>query len=535
MNRFLVNMAVVRVNWDKKGSDILDNYIPLVHETLDGMPEDIFSIDEFKAKFVDIAEFKIPTGAVLSLLKRASQKYQLLEKQPQGIYRIRRDRIQSSNFSVMRDAEQRRYNGLVQKFVNYCREKHGVEIEGERASSYFFEVLYDIAPQLFMNLSDADKIQYQHSDKNKFLVSRFVAYSNNNDSSSFDAILSFVRGSMLTETFYYSQNPTDISNKPLKNVVVYFDTQFLARILGLSQHELCVPCEELMEMLKEMKVKTRCFRNTLDELHGILFAALSQINQYGRLNPNKPGDIFDYINQNSITPSDLLIMMNSLEEKLNEQGVYVEEKPQIIDAYSIDEPALSERLSAVFEHQSEKARAHDIDCLQAIFQLREGKRQDYLDRCKAIFITTNAQLARLSTLFFNEQYGHSNASICMGDHVFTSLVWMKSVKKTPDLPKDRLVANCYSTLLPSDSLWKDYISEVNRLKDKGQISEHDYHVLIHSMAARDQLMDQAFSYDDNIFGSVEPASFIRVPNEGVEPRGCRYRPTSTSCGHLVAG
>ncbi|WPL12667.1 hypothetical protein [Thiorhodovibrio litoralis] len=502
MDRFLVNMAVVRVNWDKKGSDILDNYIPLVHEALDKISADVFSVDEFKEKFVEIAEFKIPTGAVLSLLKRATNKYQLLEKQPQGIYKIQRDRVKSSGFSNMRDAEQRRYNGLVQKFVDYCKKQHAVEVEEESASTYFFEVLYDIAPLLFANLSEAEKIKAAHSDKNKFLVSKFVAYSNKYDQESFESILSFVRGSMLTETFYYSQNATDITNKPLKKVVVYFDTQFLVRILGFSQRELCIPCEELMEMLSDMDVKTRCFRNTLDELHGIFFAALNQLDQYGRLSPNKPSDVFDFINQNSITPSDLLIIINSLEEKLNERKIFVEEKPEIVEAFSLNENALSERLSSVFEHQSEKARAHDIDCLQAIFQLRGGRKQDYLDRCKAIFITTNAQLARISTLFFNEQYGHSNASLCMGDHVFTSLVWMKSVKKTADLPKDRLVANCYSALLPSDSLWSDYISEVNRLKDKGKINEHDYHVLIHSMAARDQLMDQAFSSDENMFGSV---------------------------------
>ncbi|WP_114192108.1 hypothetical protein [Edaphovirga cremea] len=502
MDRFLVNMAVVRVNWDTKGSDILDNYIPLVHEALDKMNEDVFSVDDFKKKFIEISEFKIPTGAVLSLLKRATTKYQLLEKQPHGIYKIQRERIKSSNFSIIRDAEQRRYNGLVIKFVNYCKEHHELEVEEESASTYFFEVLYDIAPLLFVNLNEAEKIKASHSDKNKFLVSKFVAYSNKYDQDSFESILSFVRGSMLTETFYYSQNTTDIQNKPLKNVVVYFDTQFLVRILGFSQRELCIPCEELMEMLSDMGVKTRCFRNTFDELYGIFFAALNQLDQYGRLRPNKPSDVFDYINQNSITPSDLLIIMNMLEEKLNENGIFVEEKPEIIEAYSLNETALSEKLTRVFEHQSEKARAHDIACLQAIFQLRQGRRQDYLDRCIAIFITTNAQLARLSTLFFNEQYGHSNASVCMGDHVFTSLVWMKSVKKTADLPKDRLVANCYSALLPSDSLWSDYINEVNRLKDKGKITEHDYHVLIHSMAARDQLMDQAFSSDDNMFGSV---------------------------------
>ncbi|MBZ5488957.1 hypothetical protein HW452_15645 [Halomonas aquamarina] len=80
-----------------------------------------------------------------------------------------------------------------------------------------------------------------------------------------------------------------------------------------------------MEMLKDMGVYTRCFRNTLDELHGIFFAALNKIDQYGRLSPNRPSDVFDYINHNSITPSDLLIIMNSLEEKLNEKGVFVEE------------------------------------------------------------------------------------------------------------------------------------------------------------------------------------------------------------------
>ena len=502
MDRFLVNMAVVRVNWDKKGTDILDNYIPLVHETLNHMSNDVFSVDDFKEKFVEIAEFKIPTGAVISLLKKANQKYQLLDKHPQGIYKIQRDKVKNSNFSTVRDAEQRRYNALVRTFVKYCSEHQKVEIEEKSASKYFFEVLYDIAPLLFINLSDAEKIKEEHSDKNKFLVSKFVAHSNKYCQDSFESILSFVRGSMLTETFYYSQNATDIENKPLKRVVVYFDTQFLVRILGFSQKELCIPCEELMEMLSEMNVKTRCFRNTLDELHGIFFAALSQLNQYGRLNPNKPSDVFDYINQHSITSSDLLITMNSLEEKLKEKGIFIEEKPEIIDAFSINETALSEKLAGVFERQSDKARAHDIDCLQAVFQLREGRKQDYLDRCKAIFITTNAQLARSSTLFFNEQYGHSNASVCMADHVFTSLVWMKAVKKTSDLPKDRLVANVYSALLPSDSLWSEYINEVNRLKDKGEISEHDYHVLIHSMAAREQLMDQAFSSDDNMFGSV---------------------------------
>ena len=503
MDRFLVNMAVVRVNWDKNRSDILDNYIPFVHESLDNMESDIFSVDDFKEKFIEIAEFKVPTGAIVSLLKRATNKHKLLNQEKGGLYTILRENIKSSNFSLIRDAEQRRYKGLIRKFIDFCKYNHQIDIEQEGAATYFFEVLYDIAPLLFINLNEAEKIKAAHSDKNKFLVSKFVSYSNKNDQDSFEAIVSFVRGSMLTETFYYSQNTTDIENKPLKKIVVYFDTQFLLRILGFSPHELCIPSLELMDMLKEMGVKTRCFRDTLDELHGIFFAALQQLKEYSRLKASKPGDVFDYINQNSISPSDLLLTMSRLEEKLNLKGIYVEERPEIIEAYSLDETLLSEKLSNAFEHQSNRARSHDIACLQAVFQLREGKRQNFLDRCIAIFITTNAQLARLSTLFFNEQYGHSNAAVCMSDHVFTTLVWMKSIKKMSNLSKDRLVANCYSALLPSNSLWADYVKEVNKLKDRGEISEYDYHVLIDSLPAREQLIDQTISSDDNMFGSVE--------------------------------
>ena len=32
MDRFLINMAIIKVNWNRSRSDLLDNYIPLVHE-----------------------------------------------------------------------------------------------------------------------------------------------------------------------------------------------------------------------------------------------------------------------------------------------------------------------------------------------------------------------------------------------------------------------------------------------------------------------------------------------------------------------
>ena len=91
----------------------------------------------------------------------------------------------------------------------------------------------------------------------------------------------------------------------------------------------------------------------------------------------------------------------------------------------------------------------------------------------------------------------------MADQVFTTLIWLKAVKKAPDLPKDRLVATCYAAMLPSENLWTEYVKEAERLKKNGTIQEEDYAVLIHSLEARNRLMELTFGKDDIVYGTLE--------------------------------
>lgn len=502
MDRFLVNMAIIRVNWDQKGNSILDNYIPLIEEALRQIDGDVFSLEQFKSKFVEISDFEIPTGAVLSLLKRAENKYKLIYKD-KNIYYINRSEIKNISMSTLRNTEQRRYNELALKFKKWCIDNYHIEIDKDDFSQFFFNILYDISPSLFANISDAENIKFGDDSKQKYLVAKFVAWADKFDQNSFDAILSFVRGAMLTETFYYSQNYNDIENKPLKKVKVFFDTSFLLRALGYASETFVSPCVELINMLNELNVGMFYFKHTLDEMHGIFTAALHQAHEGNRiLQSRKPGDLFDFINLNGWTRSDILLAKESLESKLNALNVNVEQMKEIETVYSIDERSLRDKLKEKFTEQSESARNHDIDCIHAVFQMRQGRVQPYLDRCKAIFITTNNSLAILTTKYFNDLIGHSNSPVCMSDHVFSSLVWMKTVKKSEKIPVDRLVATCYAALLPSEEQWNKYVQEANKLKSDGRISENDYYVLISSQIARDCFMDKSFTTEDNIFGTL---------------------------------
>ncbi len=383
----------------------------------------------------------------------------------------------------------------------YSKRTFGIVLAQEEVNNYFFEILYEIAPLLFKSVSDIDEIKIEEGQQKKYLVSKFVSYADKCDQPSFEAIESFVRGAMLTETFYYSA-PADLQGK-MRGVIVYFDTQFLLRAIGLCETKFSEPCLELVKILRSISVKMRCFRHSYDEVYGILFAASSQLKTRGRITSKRPGDIAEYYNGKGAKLSDVELDMAMLEKNLNQIGIAIVDKPLHEENLTVDEIALGEEISAEVRFQSGPSRNHDIDCLTSIHRLRGGRPQKYLESCYAIFITTNTALARASTRFFNNNYGVSDAAVCMSDQVFTTLIWLKAVKKAPNLPKHRLVANCFAALQPSADLWNRYVEEADTLREKGKIDENDYAVLIHSLEARNKLMELTLGQDDIVRGTVQ--------------------------------
>ena len=100
MEKFFVNMAIVKVNWDSSEKDLLDNYIPLVAYALKVYKYDVISLEDFKGEFRKVAEFEMPTGAIASLLKRASKRHGFLTKNTDGLFVINRNKLPSSQYEL---------------------------------------------------------------------------------------------------------------------------------------------------------------------------------------------------------------------------------------------------------------------------------------------------------------------------------------------------------------------------------------------------------------------------------------------------
>ena len=64
------------------------------------------------------------------------------------------------------------------------------------------------------------------------------------------------------------------------------------------------------------------------------------------------------------------------------------------------------------------------------------------------------------------------------DAFLTSYAWLKQPLEVPDnLTRKRIIAECYASLQPSESLWKKYLKEANRLLEKGEVSKESYYII----------------------------------------------------------
>jgi hypothetical protein len=77
----------------------------------------------------------------------------------------------------------------------------------------------------------------------------------------------------------------------------------------------------------------------------------------------------------------------------------------------------------------------------------------------------------------------------MTEYAIGNLLWLKNPTAAPELPRKQLLAHAYASMQPSDHLWKKYLAETARLQEHGGISEDDYYLLRHSLAAKSALMD----------------------------------------------
>jgi len=152
-------------------------------------------------------------------------------------------------------------------------------------------------------------------------------------------------------------------------------------------------------------------------------------------------------------------------------------------------------------YRSDATLNRDVESLAAIVRLRAGTTSRHVETCKAILLTSNAPLAKISA----EQLGsgrQTDVPPCISDVTLTTLLWLKSPSLAPDLPRKWLLADCYAALSPTPQLWERYVQELDKAQQTGTIDADAYQLLRYNASAYEVLMDVTRGEEDAITQST---------------------------------
>jgi hypothetical protein len=188
---------------------------------------------------------------------------------------------------------------------------------------------------------------------------------------------------------------------------VYFDTPFLLPALGYGEDGLHAQCIDLLELLRELGAGVKCFHHTREEVVGVLEAIAASKRTGGK----GPGDGSYYSTSKRFSLSEIEEMITEIDTTLGALGIDVVDTP----AWSAkpDEATLEEELKHAIDYQRDRAREKDVQSLAAIARLRKLRRMDKFETARAIFVTRNLALVRVSAEFFADiEKGARSRSVC---------------------------------------------------------------------------------------------------------------------------
>lgn len=480
----LVSFAILTVEWEQRNRSYVDNFVPFVAHCLSIQTTDVVSASEMRRALASEFGLRLPLNAVRTILDRC-RKVGLVERDS-GVFRRNPTALAKVDVKGSRERAIREHEGLLRGFITFARDQLGQELERDVAEAMLLEYLQRRSLPVMRHMLQARPMSLPTETANgDYLVGRFITWVCNGEPDLFKYLETVVKGSMLA-TVLYLPEPGNFGG-PVRDLRVLLDTPFLLGALGLHGDVRKEANLELLAALRRLGARLECLTITLTEIRGVLDACARTLRR-PRAKLRVPESVLDHAVEVGLTATDLEVMSERLEDDLRATGVRVVDLPIVSADNPVDEELLEARLLDELSYHKHAA-AHDAMCLAAAFRLRGGHEKRRFEEAKAIFVTTNSSVVRVSRAFFSEGKPRGDSvPVAALDHEVGMVTWLKSPQRMPDFPANRVLADAYAALNPPEAMWEEYLAAIDHLVESNAISDSDYVVLRYSLEAKRALM-----------------------------------------------
>jgi hypothetical protein len=510
----LASLAYINVTWEESKTSYLDNFVPFALEALRvaGARQ-----TPLEVKQAILARFGLdfPVNVVRSLLDRGVKKKQIKRVPQSQALELAPGVSAKLPDLVAQQADCKREQGyLVRGLRTFAGARFDVTWDDGAAEEALIEYVETHAlPMLASTVRGSAFTESEDPSTGRgYVVSAYVADIVAHDPAGFGYLDQMIKGSMLASALYVEAKG-QVSRR-FKKTTLFLDTPICLRALGHEGPEAREATRAMLGLALAEGAELACFKHSLNEMRGVLRGVKSLLRRTPGAETSIRG-VAKHYRDTGGTPSDVDLAIATLEIDLGRNRIDVRSTPEYSSALGVDENELQEALQKFVRYRDTATLLPDLSSLTAIHRLRHGSSDAYLETCGAVLITNNANLVRASRNFFNS--GRHEWPLAMLDSTTSTLLWVKSPTKAPDLPRRQIIADCYSALAPTSTLWTKFVEEVDRLSQRGVINEESVALLRYSHEAEQALMDATFGDPRKVSERVIQSTLARARQTAAAP------------------
>ena len=506
--RLLVSLAILQVNWERQGRSHFDNFVPFAVESMRRSGQRDYSDAEVRDAIREHFGIQLSLAVVSPVLTRVKDEGYGFRTGP-GRFQLNTEEAEEVSLLEQEQQYARSLRFLCESLAEHAKDAFGLEWTPDQAEAALFEyVEKNSAALLGTALSGAEiPTAVAELGATQVVVASWIEKVNASDPVRFDYLLTVIKGSMLATGLFLT--PGARVDQKFVNTALVLDTPFLLRALGYEGDEARDAGRDTLTLARDQSARLLCFERTVSEMRRVLNSAALHV---GRAHSESTRAVDVHFAAEGYTRSQVEGFAERLEISMRYLGIEVVEPPGHVDRFTVDEVAL-ERMLEDYVHYNERRDAllHDLELLTAVYRLRGSSPGDRLENCRAAMVTTNRNLVRVSRDFADFD-GHAWPLGITDDNLAT-LLWVKQPMSAPDLPKHQLLAHCYTLLAPSNRMWTDYLSQIERLRNADELTDDQVTLLRYKQEAQRALVRETLGRTGDIDPSVIRAVLDRTEHE----------------------
>lgn len=513
----IISLAMLYALWQTKRSDLLDLIRPFVLyavgvttkvgdiidvEGICRYMESEFGYQSFQCAVVERILLRETSDAI-------KQESRIIKKENRKFILIASLSTQVENFNSKRLVCKEHSDAVTTALAGYlnhnraCRRDNYTSSKAEVFLLSFFERQ---GGSIVLSADDLRQISFKNSELD-FFIGKFILEENEKRSSLMDYIVELVKGYFVTTALYLQAENLDVTHASFSNVIFYLDTRLLLALLGFKSSQENESVQEMVKSLQRNGAKLACFSYNIEEVESILEAYKQSTVSPRRYPATITLEFFDergasYTHVDAAQKAFIQKLRNfqvneiSFEAALINAGV----KDQATGLLNDDE--LRNILLEMKPSYNVSTLPDDLAAINTVSRIRRGKRLPNIEKCKAVFVTSNPLLVSGTKQLLINHSEDVGFPLAITGNDLCVMAWLKDFERSNNLPKMRLLENVLAALTPSKELMDAYFDNVDYLEKQGDLSGDEAALLRMDQFAKKELMELTKGEKGNLSTAV---------------------------------